>query len=112
MEAYKELGVTLEGIIIDGITSENFLAYMERMETFKPKLNFKEYTFIIFGKSGATGKTTLCNALRDRGYNAFDISEDVSALAHYNIYGNDGYIVDMARKVVVIILNKRYIDKR
>lgn len=34
-------------------------------------------TYIILGKSGPTGKTWLWNKLRECGFNAFEITEDI-----------------------------------
>lgn len=109
---HGEMGIKLDGIVADGITYIDVLMYISRIESLKPQINFKEYTFIIFGKSGPTGKSTLCKELRDKGYNAFDISEDVCAMCNCSIYSNeDGYIVDLNRKMFLIVLNKNVKDK-
>lgn len=67
----------------------------------------KKNTYIIFGRTGPTGKTRLRNILRTRGYVVIEISE---ALALNNIvdsYSDDEnhYIIDADRDTVVIVLN-------
>ena len=62
------------------------------------------YTYIILGKTGATGKTTLCEELNRNGYKAFEISESIFNQVHYTD-DNNHYIVDRLRKQVVIVLN-------
>lgn len=64
-----------------------------------------EWTYIILGKAGPTGKTHLYNMLRRDGYNAIELSEDVADLVNYNDDKNH-YKVDYDRKLLVIVLNK------
>lgn len=63
-----------------------------------------EYTYIIMGKPGPTGKTWLCDQLKRYGYNACEITESVCWLIEYNDNGNH-YLVKKQNHVVVIILN-------
>lgn len=92
------------------------------------------YTYIIMGRSGPTGKSTLCNKLKEFGLQAFEISESVRGLVdfythirHFNIpphydkkydkemieYEKDNHmIVDGRQKVVTIILNEPVILER
>ena len=65
----------------------------------------KDYTYIILGRPGKTGKTWLCNELRVHGFNAFEISEDIWELVRYNDEENH-VIVDDFKKQVVIVLNQ------
>ena len=67
--------------------------------------NVKDYTYIILGRPGKTGKTWLCNELRVHGFNAFEISEDIYDLVRYNDEENH-YIVNDIDKQVTIILNR------
>lgn len=64
-----------------------------------------EYTYIIMGKPGPTGKTWLCNKLRQYGYNACEITESVCWIVDYRDNGNY-YLIKKPHRVVVIILNK------
>ena len=67
--------------------------------------NAKDYTYIILGRPGKTGKTWLCNELRVHGFNAFEISEDVCGLIGYNDDENH-YIRNDFDKQVTIVLNR------
>ena len=67
----------------------------------------KDYTVIIAGKTGPTGKTTLCKLLVNAGVNAIEISE---TLNHYVQYSKgcdkNDMIVDDWNKTVLVILNR------
>lgn len=64
----------------------------------------KDWTYIIDGKSGPTGKTWLAIKLNEAGYNAIDKSD---ILPNYSIIGNKNLIEISERyKTVVIILNE------
>ena len=66
----------------------------------------KSWVYIITGRPGPTGKTHLYNNLRKNGYNAIEISEDISSLVDYRSNTNR-YIVDYLNKKVVVVLNER-----
>lgn len=66
----------------------------------------KEYTYIILGEGGPTGKTWLTHELKQRGFKAFEITEDINDLVVY-LDGRNYYMIDHANKQVVIVLNKR-----
>lgn len=66
----------------------------------------KDYTYIILGKIGPTGKTWLCKALTDKGFKAFDISEDIFDLADYQDENNH-CVINHFQKHVVVVLNQR-----
>ena len=67
-------------------------------------LNSNEYTYIVLGRVGPTGKTWLCDRLRKLGYSAFEISEDICWLVSY--IDDENYVrIDEYRKVCVIVLN-------
>lgn len=65
----------------------------------------ENYTYIILGKVGPTGKSRLCEELRNKGFNAFEITESIFNLVEYNDDKNH-LIVDPYRKHVVIVLNR------
>lgn len=67
--------------------------------------NPHEYTYIIMGKPGPTGKTWLCDKLRQRGYNACEVSESLCWLIDYHD-NNNHYLIKNEYRVVVIILNQ------
>lgn len=96
-----------------------------------------KYTYIITGRSGPTGKSTLCNMLKELGLQAFEITELIYHLvdfrSHYRQievphmsmffeddkkevpvkYKKDNYMmVDTIQRVVVIVLNEPVILER
>jgi hypothetical protein len=76
-------------------------------------IDLTEYTYIILGRSGATGKTWLCEGLKMHGFNAIEISENINAFVSYGKKRNDELnhiVIDEIRKYVVIILNE-YLEK-
>lgn len=79
---------------------------LEMLREERTRLNdVKSYTYIIMGKPGATGKTRLCQLLKERGLNAIEISENIISLVEYNDNKNH-VIVDTLNMQVVIVLNK------
>lgn len=64
-----------------------------------------EYTYIIMGQHGPTGKTWLCNALKAEGFNAIEITELIYDLVDYCDNKNH-FRRDIINKRVVIVLNK------
>lgn len=65
----------------------------------------KDYTYIICGHSGPTGKTWLANELKERGYKTIEISESMFGLVYYTDHHNH-FIVNGKEKAVLIVLNK------
>ena len=65
----------------------------------------KDWTYMIFGQGGPTGKSYLCNKLRENGYNAIEIAEDLNPLIDYRDKKNHYFIYEQ-NKCVVVILNK------
>ena len=65
----------------------------------------KDWVYIIMGRPGPTGKTTLCKKLREHGYNAFELSEELAPFVDYRDDRNH-YLMDRANKKMLIILNK------
>lgn len=63
------------------------------------------YTIVIMGKSGPTGKTWLAKKLREKGFNAVEIAEDVFNNISY-LDSNNHFTVNGFNKTVTIILNK------
>ena len=73
-------------------------------EISKLLLNSNEYTYIVLGRTGPTGKTWLCKRLHKLGYSAFEISEDIWGIVSY-IDDENHVRIDYNRKVCTIILN-------
>lgn len=74
----------------------------------------KDYTFIIFGKPGPTGKTYLCNLLKKQGYNAIEITESMIACGQFDGYidHRNHFVIDKYSKTGLIVLNKKLnVDK-
>ena len=68
----------------------------------------KEFTYIILGETGETGKTSLCTWLRDMGYTAFEIAEEINDKVYY-LDDQNRLRIDATRMKAVIILNKRFV---
>ena len=66
----------------------------------------KDYTYVILGRVGPTGKTWLTKELNNRGYKAFDLTESMYNLIDYPNDSND-YRIDQWQKFVTIVLNRR-----
>lgn len=66
----------------------------------------ERYTYIILGRSLATGKSWLTAALKDAGLNAIEISEYVASYITYDDYSNH-IIEDVDKKIITIILNRQ-----
>lgn len=67
----------------------------------------KNYTVIITGKTGPTGKTTLCKLLVNAGVRAFDISESLNDHVNYSFRNDQNdMIVDEENETVLVILNR------
>ena len=63
----------------------------------------KTRTYIIMGRVGPTGKTWLCNKLRERGYSAFELTENTVDLVEYTSTDNH-YRVE--NDLAIIVLNR------
>lgn len=75
----------------------------------RPQMYPKDYTYIVLGKIGPTGKTWLTNALIDNGYKAFDLTESLYKLIDYpeDTIDNNWFSVNHTQKFIVIILHRR-----
>lgn len=66
----------------------------------------REYTVVITGRYGPTGKTTLCKLLVNAGINAIEISETLNNRVIY-LYKNDNdVLIDDDNKIVLVVLNR------
>ena len=70
----------------------------------------KDWTYIIFGKIGPTGKTYLRDRMRENGYNVIEITEELIPFVEC-VDSKNHYIVYEQNKCVVIVLNKPLIRK-
>lgn len=72
----------------------------------------KDYTVIITGKTGPTGKTTLCKLLESVGVKAFEISEDLNFYVDYTHMGDKNImIVNEFNESILVVLNRRWDSK-
>ena len=85
----------------DNLTAAEFLAVIKT----EPNRNWNEYTFIILGKSGPTGKTWLKEQIAKRGFKVFELTESIYPFVGYSDSKNH-YTVDESEKQVTIILNE------
>lgn len=65
----------------------------------------KDYTFIITGKVGPTGKTWLKNQLKESGYNAIEITDQIYTLVDYTFPDRNAVHFDRINRTSVIVLN-------
>lgn len=66
---------------------------------------YADYTYVIMGRPGPTGKTWLRNQLVEAGYKAIELSEDLVGLVYYKDDGNY-FRVNHMKKTVLIVLNR------
>ena len=71
--------------------------------TSHPIGNAKDYTYIILGDGPCTGKSWLCNALRQNGFNAIEISEDIIGLVTYRDRKNHVKPAGLYKQIVIIL---------
>lgn len=67
----------------------------------------KDYTYLILGQVGPTGKTWLTNELVHHEYKAFDLAEDLYNLLDYRNDTDNICVVNHVQKFVTIVLNRR-----
>lgn len=71
----------------------------------EPRIYNRDYTYVILGKSGPTGKTWMWDKLRSRGLRAIEISEHIYDLVEYSDSDNH-CLIDEHTQVVTIVLNR------
>lgn len=73
----------------------------------------KAFTYVIFGRTGPTGKTWLRNRLCNNGYTAGEFTEMLLECGAIFIYDDQNhYMLDELTKQVIIILNGSLIKYR
>lgn len=70
----------------------------------KQMLRNKEYEYLILGQVGPTGKTWLCDELRDRGFVAIEITQNIFDLVSFKDEKNHVRL-DEFDKLCIIVLN-------
>ena len=85
---------------------ESVSRFFDRVCNLNPINKIEDYTFIILGEIGPSGKTWLCNQLKGRGFKAFEISGDVFRYIVDYLDGKNHYIVDEEQKCIVCIINR------
>lgn len=63
------------------------------------------WNYIILGRTGPTGKSYLCQLLKDCGFHATEITESIYPFVDFWDDKNH-FMIDISRKHVVIILNR------
>lgn len=66
----------------------------------------KHYTVIITGRTGPTGKTTLCRLLVNAGVDAIDISENLNSYVQYSNDSRNAMIINDDNSSILVILNR------
>lgn len=62
----------------------------------------ENWTYIIMGRPGPTGKTYTWDLLRKNGYNAIEISEDIFNLVEYRDDKNHFLVNDNAKRAIIV----------
>lgn len=79
-------------------------------EKYKGKANpvRDKYVIFILGKTGPTGKSTLEKSLRQLGYQAFDVSEEINGMIDYKIKENkeNKIFVNEFKRTITVFLNE------
>lgn len=83
---------------IENMRASNTLEYIKKTYGI-------DYTYVILGRSGPTGKSWLREHLVEAGYNAVELSEDIIGLVEYTDDKNH-FIVNRMQKMVIIVLNR------
>lgn len=87
--------------------SEIFDVITKKQKKFSNDKYFKDYTIVITGKPGPTGKTSLCKTFNNAGFKAIELTEmlDMNNLVDFKDDKNH-VLVDDGQKVILIVLNK------
>lgn len=68
---------------------------------------FKDYTIVITGKPGPTGKTSLCKTFNNEGFKAIELTEILYLNDLVDFKDDKNHVlVDNGQKVILIVLNK------
>lgn len=92
--------------------SEIFDVITKMPKKFSNDKFFEDYTIVITGKPGPTGKTSLCKTFNSVGFKAIELTEmlDMNNLVDFKDDKNH-VLVDNGQKVILIVLNKIKIKK-
>ena len=66
----------------------------------------KEYTYIIVGRPGPTGKSTMYRKLKDLGYSAVEISEELLSVARVDGRMNAFILHNFEQRYALVVLNR------
>ena len=88
------------------LTPSRILAYFtEKGSFFQLDHEKRPYTFFVMGERGPTGKTWLCNKLKEHGFDAFELTESTFDLISYQ--DEDNHVIgDEFDRTIVIVLNQ------
>jgi hypothetical protein len=95
----------MEEIVIPKGTMPSDILHMLE-SSFRLVSPLSDYTYVILGKVGPTGKTSLCNMLRSLGCNAHEITPVIHRYVEYTTDGNHCW-VDNYNKAITIMLNEK-----
>ena len=87
------------------LTPSRILAYFADKSTFfRVEHKKAPYTFIILGNVGSSGKTWLCNRLKECGFAAFELTESICGLVDYR--DNKNHVIENEHdRSIIIVLN-------
>ena len=86
------------------LTPSRILAYFaDRDSFFRVEHKKKPYTFIILGRVAPSGKTWLCNRLKECGFAAFELTGSIHGLVDYRDCKNHVIENEFDRSIIIVL---------
>lgn len=63
----------------------------------------RNFTYVILGRNGPTGKSCLTEALRNNGHTALEISPLVNPFIGYEVLANCNFMVEYGDTIVIFL---------
>lgn len=63
----------------------------------------RNFTYVILGRSGPTGKSCLTEALKNNGHTAVEISPLINPFIDYEVLANSNFMIEYGDAVVVFL---------
>ena len=63
----------------------------------------RNFTYVILGKTGPTGKSCMAEALKNDGHNAVEISPLINPFIRYDVLANNNFMIEYGDTVAVFL---------
>lgn len=63
----------------------------------------RNFTYVILGRTGPTGKSCLTEALKNDGHTAVEISPLINPFVYYEVLANNNFMVEYGDTVAVFL---------